>query len=100
MANDLGRLLDRAAGALSTTHPDLAAELTKAADRLHQPADPFDALTGDDQVDAFRTFGYVHLPGFLGSDEVAALSDEFDDAMRAAVGNRYEQRQRKHGLYV
>ena len=60
---DLARLLDRAAGALGQSHPGLAAELSARADREHEPPDPFDGFIGDAQVDWFRSFGYLVLPG-------------------------------------
>ena len=83
---DLGRLLDRAAGALGHTHPGLAAELTARAALAHEPPDPFDALTGDPVVDRYRTFGYVVLRGFFDPDFVADLRGEVRAALLAVHG--------------
>jgi hypothetical protein len=96
--DDLGRLLDRAAGALSHTHPGLAAELTARADREHQPPDPFDGVTGDRDVDRFRCFGYLVLPGFLDADTVEELRTEIDETLRAVHGDGYDRDDRgDHG---
>ena len=81
----LGRLLDRAAGALGHTHPALAAELTARATLAHEPPDPFDGLTGD-AVDRYRTFGYLVLPGFFDHDLVATLRHEVRATLRAVHG--------------
>jgi hypothetical protein len=96
--DDLGRLLDRAAGALSHTHPELAAELTARADREHEPPDPFDAFTGDAQVDEYRSFGYLVLRGFLDHGTVGELRAELDKTMRAVFGDRYDDRPTMSGM--
>jgi hypothetical protein len=44
-----------------------------------------------DQVDSFRTFGFVVLRGFL-ADRVATLRAETDAAIRDAYGATYEER--------
>ncbi|HZM30523.1 MAG TPA: phytanoyl-CoA dioxygenase family protein [Acidimicrobiales bacterium] len=82
----LGRLLDRAAGALGHTHPGLAAELTARATLAHEPPDPFDGLTGDATIDHYRTFGYLVLRGFFDPDLVAALGGEVRAALLAVHG--------------
>jgi hypothetical protein len=82
----LGRLLDRAAGALGHTHPALAAELTARATLAHEPPDPFDGLIGDASVDRYRTFGYLVLPGFFDPDLVATLRGEVRATLRAVNG--------------
>ena len=96
--DDLGRLLDRAAGALSHTHPELSAELSARADREHEPPDPFDAFTGDTEIDRFRAFGYLVLPGFLDDDTVDELRTEIDKTMRAVHGDRYDDRPPMSGM--
>lgn len=85
---ELGRLLDRAAGALSHSHPELAVELTDRAGRAHEQADPFDTLTGDERVDRFRTFGYLVLRGFLDPTLVGELRREAIGTIRAVHGDR------------
>ena len=36
-------------------------------------------------VSLFNTFGYLHLSGFFGADEVELLSAGFDSAVQAAA---------------
>ncbi|MGH9233029.1 MAG: phytanoyl-CoA dioxygenase family protein [Acidimicrobiales bacterium] len=88
---ELGRLLERAAGALSHSHPELAAELSDRAARAHEPGDPFDSLTGDGQVDRFRTFGYLVLRGFFDRPLVDELRAEVIGTIRAVHGDRYRE---------
>lgn len=95
---DLGRLLDRAAGALSHSHPGLAAELSARADREHEAPDPFDAFIGDAQVDRFRSFGYLVLPGFFEPALVEGLRDEIVRTMLAVHGDRYHERPAMSGM--
>lgn len=94
----LGRLLDRAAGALSHTHPHLAADLTGRAEREHEPVDPFDSRTGDEQVDWFRTFGFLVLRRFFEPALVAALRAEIVDTMLAVHGDGFHQRPPMSGM--
>jgi Phytanoyl-CoA dioxygenase (PhyH) len=96
--HDLGRLLDRAAGALSHSHPELAAELVGRAEREHEPADPFDRFTGDAQVDWFRSFGYVVLRGFFEPELVAELRTEMVRTMLGVHGDRYYERPPMSGM--
>jgi hypothetical protein len=44
----------------------------------------------DAQVDHFRTFGFLVLPGYLDERETAALADELDRSHRDAFGARYD----------
>jgi hypothetical protein len=94
----LGRLLDRAAGALSHTHPELAGELAARAEREHEPPDPFDGYTGDEQVDWFRSFGYLLLRGFFEPELVAELRDEIVRTMLGVHGDRYHERPPMSGM--
>ncbi len=100
MAGDaeLGRLLDRAAGALSQSHPDLSRQLAARADLAHEPADPFDSFTGDEQVDWFRTFGYLVLPRFFDAALVDELRVEIVATMLAVHGDRYHERPAMGGM--
>jgi Phytanoyl-CoA dioxygenase (PhyH) len=95
---ELGRLLDRAAGALTHSHPELATELSARADRAHEPDDPFDALTGDDQVDWYRTFGYLVLRQFFEPELVEAIRQEMVATMLAVHGDRYHERPQMSGM--
>jgi hypothetical protein len=95
---ELGRLLDRAAGALSHSHPELAAQLTERAGRAHEPADPFDAFTGDEQVDWFRSFGYLVLRGFFEPVLVDELRAETIGTIRAVHGDRHRERPAMSGM--
>src|SRR5918996_5640390 len=95
---DLGRLLDRAAGALSHSHPELADQLIARAGREHEPPDPFDAFTGDAQVDWFRSFGYVILRGFFEPALVEQLRDELVRTMLGVHGDRYHARPPTSGM--
>ena len=96
--HDLGRLLDRASGALSHSHPELALELTARADGRHAPADPFDAFNGDEDVDWFRTFGYLVLRGFFDRDVVDELRSEVVRTMLGVHGDRYHERPTMSGM--
>jgi hypothetical protein len=95
---DLGRLLDRAAGALSHSHPELAAELVARAEREHEPPDPFDRFTGDAQVDWFRSFGYLMLRRFFGPELVEELRTEMVRTMLGVHGDRYYERPPMSGM--
>ena len=44
------------------------------------------------QIDHFRTFGFVALPNFLGTDRAAALRDEVDAAIRDAYATTFDER--------
>src|SRR5438034_10640715 len=96
--HDLGRLLDRAAGALSHTHPELAGDLAARAEREHEPPDPFTQITGDEQVDWFRSFGYLVLRGFFEPELVDELRDEVVRTMLDVHGGRYHQRPPMSGM--
>lgn len=95
---DLGRLLDSAAGALSQSHPDLAARLAARAALAHEPPDPFDGWTGDADVDRFRCFGYLVLRGFFEPALVADLRAELVATMLAVHGDRYHDRPTGPGM--
>jgi hypothetical protein len=95
---ELGRLLDRAAGALGHSHPGLAAELTERATREHEPPDPFDRSVGDPQVDWFRTFGFVVLRGFFEAALVEEVRDELVRTMLGVHGDRYYDRPATSGM--
>jgi Phytanoyl-CoA dioxygenase (PhyH) len=95
---DLGRLLDRAAGALSHSHPELATELLARAQREHEPLDPFDTFTGDGDVDRFRCFGYLVLRGFLDPELVRDLREEMVRTMLAVHRDRYHERPAMSGM--
>lgn len=95
---ELGRLLDRAAGALCQSHPGLTAELSVRADREHETPDPFDGFIGDTQVDWFRSFGYLVLPGFFEPALVEGLRDEIVRTMLAVHGDRYHERPAMSGM--
>ena len=94
----LGRLLDRAAGALSHSHPELATELLARAQREHEPPDPFDSSTGDADVDRFRSFGYLVLPGFFDRELICDLREEMVSTMLAVHGDRYHERPAMSGM--
>jgi Phytanoyl-CoA dioxygenase (PhyH) len=95
---ELGRLLDQAAGALSHSHPGLASELMARADRAHEPTDPVDTFTGDEEVDWYRTFGYLVLRGFFEPPLVEELRAEMVSTMLAVHGDRYHQRPAMSGM--
>jgi hypothetical protein len=95
---DLGRLLDRAAGALDHSHPELARELSDRAEGEHEPRDPFDAFTGDGQVDWFRSFGYLVLRGFFDRAVVEELRAEVVRTLLGVHGDRYHQRPPMSGM--
>ena len=95
---DLGRPLDRAAGALSHSHPELATELLARAQREHEPTDPFDSFTGDGDVDRFRCFGYLVLPGFFDTELISDLRQEMVSTMLAVHGDRYHERPAMSGM--
>ena len=44
------------------------------------------------QIDFYRTFGFVVLPGLIGPDDMAALSAEFDRVLPEAFGERWPER--------
>ena len=95
---ELGRLLDRAAGALGQSHPGLATELTDRAAREHEPADPFDHFTGDPQVGWFRTFGFLVLRRFFEPALVAELREELIRTMLGVHGDRFYDRPAMSGM--
>jgi hypothetical protein len=49
-------------------------------------------MLSDVQIDYFRTFGFVPLPNFLGTDRAGALRDEVDAAIRDAYATTYSER--------
>ncbi len=49
-------------------------------------------MLSNDQILYFRTFGFVALPGLLGSDRAAALGAEVDAAIRDAYAATYDER--------
>jgi hypothetical protein len=95
---ELGRLLDRAAGALSHSHPELASDLVARAAREHEPPDPFDSFTGDSQVDWFRSFGYLVLRRFFDPALVDELREELVRTMLGVHGDRYHDRPAMSGM--
>jgi hypothetical protein len=52
----------------------------------------------DAQVDHFRTFGLLVLPGYLNEQETTALAAELDRAHRDAFGARYDERPGRGGI--
>jgi ectoine hydroxylase-related dioxygenase (phytanoyl-CoA dioxygenase family) len=46
-----------------------------------RPGDPFDQEKNQQIVDAFRRDGYVHIPGVLAADEIAALLERTDELL-------------------
>ena len=46
----------------------------------------------DAQIDHFRTFGFLVLPGYLNEQETTALAAELDRAHRDGFGARYDER--------
>jgi hypothetical protein len=52
----------------------------------------------DAQLDHYRTFGFLHLPGYLDGAETAALGAELDRAHRDAFGARYHERPDRGGI--
>jgi Phytanoyl-CoA dioxygenase (PhyH) len=55
-------------------------------------------MLSDTQIDQYRTFGFLVLPGHLDDGEVAALSAELDRAHRDAFGARYDDRPDHGGI--
>ena len=49
-------------------------------------------MLSNDQIQYFRTFGFVALPGLLGSDRAATLGAEVDAAIRDAYAATYDER--------
>jgi hypothetical protein len=49
-------------------------------------------MLSHEQIDHYRTFGFLVLPGYLEEHETAALGAELDRAQRDAFGARYDQR--------
>ena len=49
-------------------------------------------MLSTDQIDHFRTFGFVALPGLLGSERAEALRAEVDTALKDAYAATYDQR--------
>ena len=45
------------------------------------------------QIDIYRTFGFVVLPGLIGPDDMAALSAELDRVLPEAFGDRWRERE-------
>jgi hypothetical protein len=52
----------------------------------------------DAQIDHFRTFGFLVLPGHLTGQETTALAAELDRAHRDAFGARYDERPDHGGI--
>jgi hypothetical protein len=55
-------------------------------------------MFSDAQIDQYRTFGFLVLPGYLAGREVAALGAELDRAHRDAFGARFEERPEEGGF--
>jgi hypothetical protein len=55
-------------------------------------------MVTDQQLDHYRTFGFVVLPAYLSQRETIALGREFDDALRDAFGAHYHQRPSRGGI--
>ena len=49
-------------------------------------------MINQQQIDHFRTFGFVLLPGFLGPERTQALQAEVDRAIRDAYAPTYDER--------
>lgn len=49
-------------------------------------------MLSNDQIDHFRTFGFVALPDLLGTARAEALRAEADVAIRDAYAATYDQR--------
>jgi hypothetical protein len=49
-------------------------------------------MLSNDQIQHFRTFGFVALPGLLAPDRAAALASEVDVALRDAYAATYDER--------
>jgi hypothetical protein len=95
---DLGRLLERAAGVVSHSHPELARELTGRSERELEPTDPFDTFSGDNQVDWFRSFGFLVLRGFFEPALIEELRGEVVRTMLGVHGDRYYERPAMSGM--
>ena len=52
----------------------------------------------EEQVDTYRTFGFVVLRDYLAAEETAALADEMDRAHRDAFGERLDDRPETRGM--
>jgi hypothetical protein len=55
-------------------------------------------MLSDEQIDHYRTFGFLVLPGRLDEHETAALGAELDRAHRDAFGARYDERPDRGGI--
>jgi hypothetical protein len=55
-------------------------------------------MLSDEQIDHYRTFGFLVLPGYLEEGETAALGAELDRAHRDAFGARYDERPDRGGI--
>ncbi len=55
-------------------------------------------MVTDQQLDHYRTFGFVVLPAYLGQRETAALRQELDHALRDAFGAHFHQRPTLGGI--
>jgi hypothetical protein len=55
-------------------------------------------MVTDQQVDHYRTFGFVVLRGYLNQRETAALGQELDGALRDAFGAHFHQRPSMGGI--
>jgi Phytanoyl-CoA dioxygenase (PhyH) len=55
-------------------------------------------MLSDEQIDQYRTFGFLVLPGYLDEYETAALGAELDRAHRDAFGARYTERPDRGGI--
>ena len=55
-------------------------------------------MLSDEQIDHYRTFGFLVLPWYLEEGETAALGAELDRAHRDAFGARYDERPDRGGI--
>jgi Phytanoyl-CoA dioxygenase (PhyH) len=55
-------------------------------------------MLSDEQIDHYRTFGFVVLGGYLDAQETAALGSEMDRAHRDAFGARFDERPDEGGM--
>jgi hypothetical protein len=57
-----------------------------------EPAYEGGLVLSPDQIDHFRTFGFVALPGLLGAERCEALRAEVDAALKDAYATTYDER--------
>jgi hypothetical protein len=55
-------------------------------------------MLNDAQIDQYRTFGFLVLPGYLNEREIAGLGAELDRAHRHAFGARFDERPDEGGI--